>query len=453
MSRKVPAAGPRLGLGRVIGYGLGDFGFNLYFTFSSLFLLYFYTDVLGLSPALGGAIIMVALVWEGLTDPAMGIIANRTRTRRGRYRPYLLLGAIPLAASFVAMFVPVALEGTALAIYALATHIVFRTLYTVVNIPYIALSAQMTSDSLERGKLAGARMILAILCGLGLAALSLPLVKALGGGREGFFGLALLYGGLSTAILFACFLSTREVVAPIGEAHPTLKGMIAAVRTNRPFLLLIGATVVGSVGYTMSGKALVYYMKYNGGSEDAVTIALTASLTSAALAMVPWMLVTKRTSKRFVWLCAIGITSAVSATIYLAAPTPGPFLYALVAVGGIGNAAFVLTFWSMVPDTVEYGEWRTGVRAEGAIFGFVVLSQKIALGIGTGLVGVLLGWIGYEPNVAQTPDTLHGIRVLLTLVPLTLGFIAGLFVWRYPLDQQTHGRLVRWLALRRSRVA
>jgi GPH family glycoside/pentoside/hexuronide:cation symporter len=443
------AHAPKLGLGRITGYGVGDFAFNLAFTFCSLFLLYFYTDILGLSATTGGLIIMVALIWEGATDPVVGMLANKTRSRWGRYRPYLLLGALPLALSFVMMFVPTGLSGTALALYAFVTHLLFRTIYTFVNIPYIALSAQMTSDSVDRSKLAGARMIFAILCGLVLAAGSLPLVSAMGGGNSGFFGLSLIYGAIVVAILLLCFSTTREDVQMIDQ-HPTLPEMLRAVRSNRPFLLLLAATLLGSVGYTMSGKAFVYYMKYYAGSEATVTTGLVTGLLAAALAMVPWIWLAKRTSKRTVWLSGVVLTSGVSVAMFILAPKVGPLLWSLLAVAGVGNAAFILSFWSMVPDTVEYGELKTGTRAEGAVFGFMIFSQKVALGLGTGLLGVILDLIGYRANQVQTPETLHGITIMFTLVPLALGATAAAFIWFYPLDQQTHRRLVDDLAKRRA---
>jgi glycoside/pentoside/hexuronide:cation symporter, GPH family len=450
---EAPPGTEPIGLGRIAGYGAGDFAFNLFFTFCSLFLLYFYTDVLGLSATTAGLIIMAALIWEGVTDPVMGIIANRTRTRFGRYRPYLLYGAVPLALAYVAMFVPTGLTGQALVLYALLTHLLFRTLYTVVNIPYIALSAQMTRDSLVRGQLAGARMLFAIGCGLTMAAISLPLVKQFGGGNEGFFILTSIYAAAAVVILILCFGVTREVDAGEAQDHPTLGDMFAAMRTNTPFQLLLGATILGAIGSTMSGKVLLYYMKYYAGSESAMTTGLTVSLLAAALAMVPWIYVTKRTSKRIVWLSGTAISASSALAIFLIAPKVGATLWALLALGGIGNAAFVLTFWSMLPDTVEYGEWKTGTRAEGAIFGFIIFAQKIALGIGTGLIGILLDSIGYVPNVAQAPATLDGILVLMTIVPLSLNLLAGSIIWFYPLDQQTHKRIVSEISGAKSRVA
>lgn len=439
--------------GQVIGYGVGDFAFNLTFTFCSLFLLYFYTDVLGLSATTGGLIIMAALVWEGITDPLVGMLANRTRSRWGRYRPYLLLGAVPLALSFILMFVPTGLSGTALALFALGTHLLFRTVYTFVNIPYIALSAQMTSDSMERSKLAAARMIFAIVCGLILAALSLPLARVLGDGVSGFFALSLIYGGTVIGILLLCFGTTRESAQTAADEHPSFRQMVQAVRSNRPFLILFAATLLGSVGYTMASKALVYYLKYHVGSEAAVTTGLIVGLSAGALAMPLWLLFMRRTSKRATWLAGFALSGASALVMFAFGPKAGTLLWSLIAVGGAGNAAFILTFWSMAPDTVEYGELQTGTRAEGAIFGFVIFSQKVALGIGTGMLGVILDLIGYQANQAQSAQTLDGILALYTIAPFALGGLAAGCIWFYPLNRSTHARIVEQIAERQRSTA
>ena len=172
-------AAPPLPIGRIVGYGIGDFGFNFYWLPLQLFLAYYYTDVLGLSSRVAGLIIFACLTWDGIVDPLIGIIANRTRTRWGKYRPYLLYGAVPLAASFALMFMPVPFKDSALIAYALATQILFRTLYGVVNIPYGALMAQMTRSSLERNWLAGSRMVCAFAGGAVVSYITPRLVAAL----------------------------------------------------------------------------------------------------------------------------------------------------------------------------------------------------------------------------------------------------------------------------------
>lgn len=437
-----------LKLGQKLGYAVGDFGLNLFFTFCTLFLLYYYTDVLGLSATLAGLIIMVALVWDGVSDPLMGVVANRTRSRFGRYRPYLLYGALPLCVSFVAMFVPTGLSGGALALYALAAHLVFRTMYTVVGIPYISLSAGMTRDSQERSHIAGARMLFAMACGLTLSALTLPLSGLFGGGQIGFFWLSVVYAAVAFVIFNVCFVATRETTDN-DQKNPSIREMMGMLAVNRPLQLLLGATVFASVGSTMAGKTLLYYLKYDVGLESALTPALVIATGCAALSIPFWLFVTARRSKRVVWLTGAAIAAVNSVIFYLLAPRIGPALWMVVGLGGFANGAFYLTFWSMVPDTVEYGEWKTGIRAEGAIYGLVSLTQKVALGLGVGLLGVLLDAFGYRPNTVQSPHTLEGIRILLTLVPAALTFVVASLIWFYPITHMLHHRLVRAIEWRR----
>ncbi|MFC4312042.1 MFS transporter [Steroidobacter flavus] len=442
----------KLSFGNIVGYGAGDFGFNLSFTFCSLFLLYFYTDVLELNASTAGLIIMVALVWEGISDPIIGLITNRTRTRWGRYRPYILFGAVPLGLSVVAMFLPLDLPAGALVAYCFATHVVYRTAFTFVNIPYIALSAQMTQDSDTRGQLAAARMLFAIACGLLLSALTLPVSKALGGGRTGFFLISVIYSVVATAVLLLTFASTREAIDESAQEHPNLGSMLVTLRVNRPFILLFVATALGATGYTLSGKALIYYLKYWVGAEAMVTTGLVVTLGAAALAMIPWMMIARRASKRLVWLAGVGLNILAYIVILTFAPRGGPMLWLVLIAVGIGNSAFILNVWSMLPDTVEYGEWKTGTRAEGASFGLMAFSQKVALGIGTGLVGILLDAIGYVANRPQSPETLQGITLLYGAGPLILFAASLVAIWAYPLDGKTHRRLVRAIEYRRVRA-
>lgn len=440
----------RLPWRRKAGYAVGDFGLNLFFTFCSLFLLYYYTDVLGLSPGVAGMIIMAALVLEGVFDPMMGVIANRTRSRYGRYRPYLLYGALPLCLSFISMFVPTGLTGTALAAYALASHLLFRTVYTVVGIPFIALSAEMTSDSRERSEIAGARMLFSLACGLALATMTLPLSAWLGGGQAGFFRLSLIYAALAFLILLLCFSQTSEGSDAPPEA-PSIRDMIAMLRANTPLQVLLAATVLASIGSTMASKTLLYYLKYDVGSEAALTPALTIITGSAAVSIPFWIAVTARKSKRVAWLSGVVLAVCNALIFYAVAPRLGPALWAILGIMGFANGAVYLTFWAMIPDTVEYGEWKTGARAEGAIYGLVSLTQKVALGLGVGLLGVLLDGVGYRPNVVQTEATLGGMRILLTLVPAAMAMMVGTLIWFYPLDHELHRRLTRAIDRRRRR--
>jgi GPH family glycoside/pentoside/hexuronide:cation symporter len=444
-------AGEQLGWGRKAGYAVGDFALNLFYAFCTLFLLYYYTDVLGLSPTVAGTIIMVALLFEGVIDPLMGIVANRTRSRFGRYRPYILFGAVPLGLSFVVMFVPTGLSGGALIAYAAAAHLLFRTMYTVVGIPYASLSAEITKNSQQRSQIAGLRMLFAMACAMLLSTATLPLSHRFGGGQTGFFLLSLIYAGAAVPIFLTCFAKTSEAAAA-QAARPTMRQIMSMFRANRPLQILLTATVLALIGTTMWSKTLIYYLKYDVGSEALVTPALAVVTGFSALSIPFWTTISGRTSKRDAWLAGASISILNSLIFYVAAPREGPALWIILAISGFANGAIALSFWSMVPDTVEYGEWKTGVRAEGAIYGLVSLIQKLGLGFGIGLLGILLDIAGYRPNMVQHHDTLASMRILLMLVPATLTAIVIMLIWHYPLDHVAHARIGKLIALRRSRA-
>ncbi len=451
MTDNAATIGSRLPLSMRLGYGVGDFGFNLFFTTASLYLLFYYTDVLGLSPATAGWVLAVALIWDALFDPAMGYVANRTRTRWGSYRPYLVFGGIPLALSWALMFLPVSLEGTALVVFAAATHMLFRTLYAVVSMPFLALSAVMTNDSVERGVLASYRMIAAATCGLLVAVFTLKLVGWLGGGRVGFFWVALIYGAVAAVIFVITFLSVREAERPAGEVLPTLPDMTRMLRSNTAFWIVGAAMLLGGVGGTIVNKVIPYYFKYTLGREDLIGPALGASALAIMLSMPLWTLVMKRTSKRVMWMSGT-VIGVLAYGAFWFAPADPKFVIPIMMLLGLGGGAGYLGFWSMMPDTVEYGQWRSGVRSEGAIFGIVSLIQKAALGLAAAGLGEMLELIGYTANVAQTPQTLASLKIIMILVPAGFAAAAATAISFYPITPQLHQRLVRGLGRRQAQA-
>lgn len=440
----------RLSWGRRLGYGVGDGALNLFFTTATLFLLFYYTDVLGLSPATAGWVFAGALVWDAIFDPWMGYVANRTRSRWGRYRPYLLLGAVPLAASWALMFLPTGFTGGALVLFAVSSHVVFRTMFAVVGMPFLAMSAVLTQNSSERGTLAGVRMIAASGAGLFAALATLKLVAHFGGGQTGFFWTAVVYGTLATIILLVVFASTREVTLAADEERPALRQMIAMLSKNPAFWILAAASLMSSIGGTFFQKTLPYFLKYELNREDLISPALGLLAGSVLLSIPFWTWLAARTSKRTMWLAGMVVGFVGSALLWFLPPTPGTILPTLALIG-ISAGAGYLGFWGMMPDTVEYGEWRSGIRAEGAVFGFVTLIQKASLGFAAAALGEALSIIGYQANVVQTPDTLAAMRTLMILVPLVFSIGTAAVIAFYPLNHSRHAQLVRMLEYRRIR--
>ena len=441
----------RLTFGRKLSYGLGDFGFGLLFLTASQFLLFYYTDVLGIAPATAGWLFGAAVVWDAVIDPIMGTLANRTRSRWGRYRPFLLLAAFPLAAAWALIFLPTGLEGWELLAFALGAHLIFRTTYTIAFMPYLALGAAMTDDSAERSALAAFRLVLQACAGVLAAFVTLELVEWMGGGQAGWFATSLIYGSAAGALMILVFVTARETV--VGDAlkiRPTFRQIFEVLKGNSAFWLVCSAFLIGSVGFVFFNKSMPYWVTYGLGIENfgpflgVLAVGITATIPL-------WAILSKRTSKRIVFLLGSGVSMCACIALWFV-PETRAFWMPLVMLLGAGNGGVILSSWAMMPDTVEFAEYRTGTRGEGAVFGFVSFVQKASLGLAAGALGETLDLIGYRANEVQSPETMATMKALMLGVPTVFYLGAAIFIVFYPLDARMHGRLVRILEWRRGRL-
>lgn len=440
---------------RMAGYAVGHFGINLSYTGLSLYLLYYYTDILKISPTQAGLIFMLPLIWDGITDPLMGLIASRTRSRMGSFRPYILLGTPFLAISFVMMFAaPLLFPGAVLAASAIS-HIVFRTLFTVVSIPYNALMAVMSQDSAERGRLSGFKTTAAISGALFTAAVTLNLAQYLGDGdlKVGFLRVSVLYAIATTIIMTFVFFVTFEKDPVSGPRKQlTLRQSVRFLTRNKAYWLMFIGVLCGAAGSSIGTKAVVYYVTYNAGRPDAITAVLTSGLVTASLSAPFWALAYKYLKKRTVWLLGAGGYFVVSGIMLIVAPTEVPTIMVIRAFDGFCLSAIVVTYWAMLPDTVEYGEWRSGVRDEGAVFGINQFALKAATGLGVGILGLGLGAVSYVPNAPQSSEALRGILFLSFAGPMIGYGLSMISIFFYPIDRVLHRRLLRAIAYRNTRA-
>ncbi len=447
---------PVMGWTRRLALGAGDFGFNLYWQTASLYLMYFYTDVLGLPAAVAGTIYMAALIVDAALDPVVGLLADRTRSRYGRYRPYLLFGGIPLGLLFLAMFAGPGGAGGASIAWAALTHVAFRTCYALISIPYAALFARVTQDARVRTDLTAFRMVFATLGAVTVAALTLPLVKALStpqSPRLGWELLALGFAACSVLILLLVAWATRgydSAVEPPHERVP-LAAALRSLAANRALLVVLGAVVISSFCSTLFGKNLIYYFKYVIGKAEMGGNAMAFIALLAALFVPVWALVARRIGKRNAWLIG-SVPGLLGLCLWHLGDGNVPLLFGALSLQAIGTGAYIVCYWAMLPDTVEYGEWRSGIRTESLVFGLAVLGQKAALGLGAGFVGLALSRIGYIPNAEQAPATLEGIKQLMFWIPLCGSLVSFGLVWLYPLDLAGHARIVGEIASRAGRA-
>jgi glycoside/pentoside/hexuronide:cation symporter, GPH family len=450
----IPVGG-RLGARARFGFGIGDFGLNLYWQGLGLFLIYFQTDILGIPAVWAGACYLLASIWDGLTDPLMGFAADRVRTRWGKYRPFLLFGSVPLALGFALIFSAPDLPLAWLIGYTLATQLLVRVLYNAVGIPYSSLSVAITRDSAERTRLTGLRMQCAFLGGITVAYLMPVLAVWFGGAdlRAGYGLAAIAIGAIATLSFLVCFFSVQESIAPpsASRAPPLLadaRAFLLVARRSGPLLRLILGKCFVTFTITMHGRNLVYYFKYVLDSVDAVRYALPL-LTAASFLSAPlWVWVIRRSSKRHAWFLGSVFTAAFGLVLQFPVHLPLPAAIALLAAVAASTTAYAICFWSMLPDTVEYNEWHFGRRDEAKVFGFASLTQKIAMGLSAAIAGAYLDQSGFVANQVQDARSIDAIRTTIGLVPAIGAMLSWWFMRNYPLDETAHRRIVESLAQR-----
>ena len=444
------ATSQRLSWGQKISYGSGDFAFNLYWQGISLYLFYFYTDVLGLPNALAGIIYAIGSFWDAGTDPIMGYLADRTRTRWGRYRPYLLFVPIPMALGYIMLlWHPSDMSVTSLGLVALIGQLIFRLLFTMASTPYSALMARMTSNSEDRAGMAGARMLFAYLGAFSVVALAGGLLENADSDREAFMSLAVISGILATVIFWICFAICREPPEDDAQApNLTIKQSFISLRQNTPFLVVFAAVVLMTTGTTVIGKTMIYFFEYQMGDRNGAQIALMAFGLTGLLVIPFWTFVTLKTSKRLVWMVgSFFLSLALLGFLVNPATSQNMVILNYIAMS-IGAGAFAITFWGMLPDTVEYGEWKTGHRVESMVFGFATFAQKSAVALSALILGVLLDVIGYQAGIVQSEETLSGLRMIIVFVPLAGVVTSVACIYFYPLSPQRHADIVAELQSR-----
>ena len=409
-------------------------------------MLYFYTDVVGISPLLAGWIYALGIGWDAITDPYMGYISERTRTKMGSYRPYILFGSIPLAFSFVLLFWVPPFEGNFLFIFLIMVNLFHRTCFTIVSVPYSSLTARITDDSEERTKLTTARMLGASFGTLTISALGFPIINWFGSGEEslGFIYLGVCSGLAAIFILAITVKTVRERNFNLEITQlPKFSEVSKSIVNNYAFLIVFASTLTLITTSIMFNKNLIYYTKYALDLHEYQGLILGVSSASAFLAIPVWAYSALKIGKRNSWLISM-ILLVFSFLFFYLYPIKNLLeLLIVLAVLGIGNGATGVLFWSMLPDTIEYGEWKTGVRTESSLYGFMTFAQKGGIAISALILGVLLTNIGFVPNTIQTEETLENLKTLMTFIPLSGVVLSFILVYFYPIDSKFHKKLIR----------
>lgn len=430
-----------------LAYGMGDVGCNFSWMFVGNFLMIFYTDVFGISMSAVATLMLFSRFWDAINDPIIGGLSDKTHTRWGRYRPWLLFAA-PLTALVLILtfWAHPDWSQTHKIIYMAVTYCILVLGYTCVNIPYGTLCGAMTQNMTERAQINTSRSVSAMIAIGIINIITIPLIEWLGNGnaRQGYLLIAILYGTIFAVCHIFCFAKTKEVVeVPVAQKIP-LRLQLQAVAKNKPYLLaLLGQVLFGFILYGRNAD-LLYYFTYV--ENDAVLFTyysmaiIIPSIIGAACFPKVFQLTSNKGWAASVFAFGTGIT-IIALFFFSPVTSPIPF-YLFAALSQFFFSGFNTAIYAIISDCVEYGEWRTGIRNDGFQYAFISLGNKIGMALGTALLALSLGWAGYEANTTQNEAVVAIMRHSFSTIPGILWVVTALALFFYKLDKRSYNRIL-----------
>lgn len=414
-----------------VAYGLGDTASNIIFQTVMLFLAFFYTDIAGISAAAVGTMFLVVRLIDAVTDPLMGIMADRTDSRHGQFRPYLLWLAIPFALCSILAFTTIDGTATQKLIYAYATYTLLMLAYTAINIPYSALGAVLSADPSERVSIQSYRFVFAMLGGLLVTSLTLPLVDWFGQGDQAHgylmtMGLMSLFG---LVLFLLCFKGTKERVQSPTDTRLKVKSALSLLWANHAWRRLAIAAVLLLVGMTIKNTLAIYYVKYYLLREDLITEFITLGMVGNIMGCACAQWVSARFEKVNAYIVLQIIAALLCASAYWAAADQLVFAFSLYFLWGFFIQMGTPMLWAKIADAADYGQWQSGVKTTGLVYSSIIFFIKLGLAIGGAIAGWWLAFYNYVPEVMQSAETQSGILIAFTLLP-ALASLLVVFVMR-----------------------
>lgn len=432
-----------------ISYGFGDFASSMFWTLFSMFLLFFYTDVFGITAAAAGTMFLVTRLWDTLNDPIMGMIGDRTRTRWGKFRPYLLFVAIPFAIIGVLTFTTPDLSPDGKLVYAYITYTLMMMVYTAINVPYASLLGVMTKDTDERTSLASFRFIGGFAGGLFVTATAHYLVEYFSAGSDqatGYQMTILIYAALAALFFVLTFLGTKERLDPDEVKPSSFKEDFADLAKNKPWFIMLGAAISVLIFNSLRGGAILYYFKYFVGDQSVIFFgevsqgALSAAFMSigqgaALLGVVLAIPVANRLGKKNSFILSGIVCAVLSILFFFLPPDQIALIFLINILISIASSMVFPLIWAMYGDVSDYSEWKTGHRATGLIFSSSSMSQKLGWTIGGSISGWILAAFGFVANEIQTDESILGIRLMISIFAAGGALMSVGFMLFYPLTE------------------
>jgi GPH family glycoside/pentoside/hexuronide:cation symporter len=465
----------KLSVGEKLGYSLGDSAANFIFQTMVILQMSFYTDTFGISAAAAGLLLLVARVWDAFFDPMMGVIADRTNSRWGKFRPWILWTAIPFGIMGFLAFATPNFGTTGKLIYAYVTYIALMTVYSANNLPYSALSGVMTGDVVERTSLSSYRFIFAMLAAVAIQGLALPMVKYFGQGDSalGYKWTMGIFCVLAVVFFVITFLTTKERVKPDPAQKSSITQDFADLLKNGPWITMFLLTLFVFITLAMRGGDIIYFFKYYmdqsvmtaflqklhlvTADQDKETIVSRmfsvfniCGLITTLIGIVFSKSLAMRFGKRNVFIAGLALTTAFWVLFIFLPPTAVMLAVILQAISQLAYGVTIPLLWAMMGDVADYSEWKNRRRATGVVFAAIVFGLKAGLGFGGAIGGWILSHYGYVANVQQTEQALLGIRLTASIFPAIPFAIGVVLLFFYSIDRQTEFKMQDELTERRK---
>jgi len=473
-----------------VGYSLGDAGANFVFKTMIMFQLFFYTNTMGIVAWKAGTLLLVGRLWDAFFDPMMGIMADRTNTRWGKFRPWVLWSALPWGIVMVLAYTTPGFSENGTLIYACVTNILLMTLYSVNNTPYSAMTGVMTGNINERTSLSSYRFVSAMIAQLMVAGLTLPLVAKFGQGNDakGWQATIGLWAVLCVVLFVMTFLTTRERIQPDPQQKTSVKEDFGNLIKNKPWVIMFAVTLAQFIVEAMRGGTLVYYFKHYVNQDRMFEVLQTLGLTDTAgsglwhstlnafgllvdarktnIADVGFSLFSMSTQfvtvigvlcatflamrfgKKAIALAGFSLAGIFMASFMLLSSDSIGATFVLEYLRAISFAPAIPLLWAMFADVADYAEWKTSRRTTGVIYATIMFSLKAGLSLGGAMAGWLLSGYGYIPNAQQTAKALLGIRMTISIFPAIFYVLIVICLLYYPISKKLNIQIQDELAER-----
>lgn len=441
------------------GYGLGDTASNFFFHTFNIFLLSYYVDVFGLLPAAVGTMFFVTKLFDAVTDVFMGVACDRTKTRFGRFRPYILWMAVPFGLIGYSMFANPSLGESGKLIYAYITYSLMMLVYTAINIPYSSLLGVISPHSRERESVSTFRFVCAFGAQLVISAFVIPMRNWLGGDDKalGYQLTMAIFAVLSIGLWLTTFATTKERVQPPKSQETDMKGDLRAAFRNGPWIVLLFSALATLMNVAVRGGSTMFFMEnYVADPDlnvfwrfDRISFFFLTGTASLVAGTACTTFFTRRFEKRSLMIVLTLLNAAALAAFFFIPPEQ---YWTMIIVNAVGTAIVGPTpaiVWAMYADCADYGEWRQGRRTTGLIFSGVLFAQKTGLAVGAGLSGWILSLFGYVSGQGQTENAILGIRLMFSIFPATLATLAAIAIFFYPINRGMLAQIESELAERR----